>query len=280
MRVVRYDDVDGFASAAMEFLLRDEARNNFFVGVVAQLARPTQAVLATVEDAGDVVAVAVMTPRRHLCLTENAPAAAVDALVQTLLHQAVAVPGVQSSPEQAERFAKLWEQRAKMKRREGLELALYRLDRVAWPVKVNGALRQANEKDIDLAGRWIDAFSIDLGEPPGDGAALAINVVDQHRLHFWEVDGTPVSMAAWARPTANGCAINFVYTPRELRGNGYASNAVAALSQKMLDVGKRFCTLYTDLANPTSNSIYQKIGYRFVSNSRQIFFDIADGGRT
>jgi predicted GNAT family acetyltransferase len=30
----------------------------------------------------------------------------------------------------------------------------------------------------------------------------------------------------------------------------------------LLDQGKQFTSLFTDLSNPTSNSIYQKIGYQ------------------
>ena len=37
---------------------------------------------------------------------------------------------------------------------------------------------------------------------------------------------------------------------------------VAALSQLLLDSGRKFCFLFTDLSNPTSNHIYQAIGYR------------------
>ncbi|OZU86959.1 GNAT family N-acetyltransferase, partial [Virgibacillus indicus] len=42
---------------------------------------------------------------------------------------------------------------------------------------------------------------------------------------------------------------------------GYATSTVAHLSQKILDEGFQFCSLYTDSTNPTSNSIYKKIGY-------------------
>ncbi|MEZ4679331.1 MAG: GNAT family N-acetyltransferase [Caldilineaceae bacterium] len=85
-------------------------------------------------------------------------------------------------------------------------------------------------------------------------------IADQH-LFFWE-DGEPVSMVALARPTAHGIGIGPVYTPPQYRGRGYASSAVAQLSQQMLDTGKEFCALFTDVANPTSNHIYQAIGYR------------------
>ena len=79
-------------------------------------------------------------------------------------------------------------------------------------------------------------------------------------------------MAAHAGPTPNGIRVNFVYTPDENRGRGYASNLVAAISQHHLDAGKRFVFLHTDQANPTSNRIYQRIGYAPVSNSERWTF--------
>jgi predicted GNAT family acetyltransferase len=74
----------------------------------------------------------------------------------------------------------------------------------------------------------------------------------------------PVSLAAFCGPTPNGMRIGPVYTPPQYRGKGYASANVAALSQRLLDSGRKFCYLFTDLANPTSNKIYQKIGYEQV----------------
>ena len=68
-------------------------------------------------------------------------------------------------------------------------------------------------------------------------------------------------MAARTGPTTHGVRINFVYTPSEFRGKGYASACAAALSQAMLNSGRRFCYLFTDLSNPVSNQIYQRIGY-------------------
>ena len=73
-------------------------------------------------------------------------------------------------------------------------------------------------------------------------------------------------------PTPNGIRIGPVYTPPELRGRGYASALTAQVSQLQLDRGKRFCFLYTDLANPTSNAIYRRIGYERVCDSRELAF--------
>jgi hypothetical protein len=82
---------------------------------------------------------------------------------------------------------------------------------------------------------------------------------------IWD-DGQAVSMAGFGGRTPNGIRIGPVYTPPELRGRGYASALTAALTQRLLDEGRQFCFLFTDLANPTSNSIYQRIGYRPVSD--------------
>jgi predicted GNAT family acetyltransferase len=82
----------------------------------------------------------------------------------------------------------------------------------------------------------------------------------------------PVSIASCGRPTAHGIAVNMVFAPPHLRGRGYAGSCVAALSQRLLDDGWKFCTLFTDLANPTSNSIYQRIGYHSICDFTHYLF--------
>jgi hypothetical protein len=79
--------------------------------------------------------------------------------------------------------------------------------------------------------------------------------------YLWE-DPQPVSLACIARYTPHGAIVGPVYTPPEARGHGYASACVAALSQSLLDRGREFCALFTNMANPTSNHIYQEIGYQ------------------
>ena len=102
-----------------------------------------------------------------------------------------------------------------------------------------------------------------------DGAAFL-----RHAEAFllWD-DRGPVSTAMWTRPTPNGVTINGVYAPGARRSRGYASACVAALSQRMLDEGREFCCLYTDLSNPTSNDIYLSIGYQPVCDSDDYLFE-------
>jgi len=85
-------------------------------------------------------------------------------------------------------------------------------------------------------------------------------------MMIWSHKGNPVSMAGYSGPTTNGIRIGAVYTPPTQRKKGYASACVAGLSQYLLDLGFQFCFLFTDLMNPTSNHIYQQIGYQAVSD--------------
>ena len=135
---------------------------------------------------------------------------------------------------------------------------------------VSGSFRRPTESDRDLLVRWVDAFA---AEALGPIERLdAADWVDRYYAtpsrggYLWEDGGIPVSFAAYGNPTAHGIRIGPVYTPPEHRGWGYASACVATLSQHLLESGRSFCYLFTDLANPTSNAIYQKIGYNPVND--------------
>ena len=103
---------------------------------------------------------------------------------------------------------------------------------------------------------------IEVIDPAGLMLTLRLDHVSAER-----VEGTVVSMAGFAGPTPNGIRVAWVYTPPDNRGKGFAGACVAALSQKLLDEGRKFCFLYTDLANPISNHVYQRIGYEPVTDA-------------
>jgi len=113
-----------------------------------------------------------------------------------------------------------------------------------------------------------DAFARSIGEIDPEPRKIIQRLIDEKRIFVWEDASEIRSMACIAGPTPNGMRINRVYTPSEFRGRGYASNVVAAVSQHLLNSGRKFCFLFTDLANPTSNKIYQQIGYEPVSDFR------------
>jgi predicted GNAT family acetyltransferase len=73
-------------------------------------------------------------------------------------------------------------------------------------------------------------------------------------------------MAGVSRPAAGMVRVAAVYTPPDRRGRGYGGAVTAAVSRAALDGGATDVVLFTDLANPTSNALYQRLGYRPVED--------------
>ncbi|MEY9841983.1 GNAT family N-acetyltransferase [Streptacidiphilus sp. EB103A] len=129
-----------------------------------------------------------------------------------------------------------------------------------------GSARLADAADVPLVVRWFEDFSEAIGEGSGNVPTQAQNRVATGRLVLWVLDGTPVSMAGFSPVIAGQGRVAPVYTPAELRGRGYAGMATVAASRALIAAGAEEVLLYTDLSNPTSNALYQRLGYRPVED--------------
>lgn len=280
MNLTRYEAAPAFLARAQAWLEQDEAANNLIVGIAVRLAEHPDRIkqppyLATVEADGALIAAAVMTPphRVLLCSAGGAEPAFLRLILDDLLAGGWDVPGVMAPSATSEAFAQLWSAAAGCAYHPAMSERVYELRQVIPPASVRGSLRLATEADLPLAAAWAYNFMQDAGLPgtAEDAHEIATLRIDDRDLFFWD-DGGPVSMAAKTRHSTHGIVVSLVYTPRELRGRGYASACVAALSQQLLDAGWEFCALFTDLANPTSNDIYQRIGYRPVCDFNEYDF--------
>lgn len=169
-------------------------------------------------------------------------------------------------------FSQEWCRRHNVSVKLKMEQKLYRLDKVNDVPLSRGKMRVATMTEKDLVLDWFHHFHLDVsGEEREGWEATILPAVEAGWVFFWE-DGKPVSMATKTAPTDNGMSVGGVYTPPELRGNGYATSCVAELSRNILQSGKKFCRLTTDLSNPTSNSIYIKIGYRPIGDNSFYMF--------
>ena len=99
-------------------------------------------------------------------------------------------------------------------------------------------------------------------------------------LSLWEDAGQPVSMAGVTRITAGQVRVGPVYTPPGLRGRGYAGALTSVVSQAALDAGADRVLLFTDLANPTSNALYQRLGYQPLEDRAIWSFHASPAGDT
>jgi predicted GNAT family acetyltransferase len=284
--VERYPTARAFLEAAGGFLAKREAENNLLFGISATLiADPGYSsaapYLAAVSGAGRVIGAALMTPPWNLVLSCMDDPAAPPALAADLDRRGLAVPGTTGPVDVARRFAEAWCRPHGLRSREGRAERIYRLERVQPPVGVPGKVRLATEADRDLLVAWVDAFMDEAlhGESRDDASVLVDRSfrTGSRTWYLWE-DSGPVSVAAAGGPTPNGIRIGPVYTPPELRRRGYASAVTAATSRAELDKGRRFIFLFTDLANPTANKIYQAIGYEPVIDVDQLTFVPTDQG--
>ncbi|HEX2190073.1 MAG TPA: GNAT family N-acetyltransferase [Longimicrobiaceae bacterium] len=279
MRLVRHPDADTFLRDAREELERSEALHGLILGVAAGArSAPAGAAaryLATVRDGAGLALAALMTPPHPLVLAGDRAEAggALDALAADLLAAGARPTAAVGPGALAEGFAECWARAAGTEARVAMRQRIHALTEVRPLPSVPGELRRAGEADRERVAGWLEAFdreALGLADPE-QARALAGRRIAAGEVWLWE-DGEPRSMAASARPTRHGVAVNAVYTPPEQRGRGYATACVAALSRRLLAGGRRFCVLYTDLANPTSNAIYARIGYRPVGDSTLVRF--------
>jgi predicted GNAT family acetyltransferase len=280
MEVVRLDDAAAFLAEAEPLLLADEARHNLILGIAGTIRDapdlyPLRSLWLVRAD-GEVVAAALRTPPYNVILAKPRSSAALAALVEAVA--AEEIPGVVGTEPEIHEFAELWSQHNGVPGRVNMRQGVYALDQVELVPNVPGSARVATDDDRELALCWWIAFGEEVLHEGSPGRERAEASVD-HKLSsptggllLWEDGGEPVSLAGWGGPTPNGIRIGPVYTPPALRGRGYATAVTAELSQRQLDSGRSFCFLYTDLANPTSNAIYERIGYRRVAEAAEVVF--------
>ena len=280
MKVRRIESPAEFLETAGPLLAADEARHNLILGLASTLAEHPSLYLDhrlwVVERADTPVCAALRTPPRGLVLAQAATPEALAALVDAIDDD---LPGVVGGRPEVEVFAELWQAKTGAAARVKTEQGIYSLSTVqpANRPSPDGTPRLATRSDWPLLIEWWKQFLIEAvhdDNPDMDevGQAVEYRLTDLHAgFLLWE-DREIVSLAGYGGRTPNGVRIGPVYTPPGQRSHGYASSLVAALSTDRLAAGSRFCFLYTDLANPTSNAIYRRIGYEQVCESAEIEF--------
>ncbi len=271
VRVERYFSASAFLTAAEEFLLGAEVENNLMLGIAREVAERGGApgaaeyfAAALMEDR--VVGCAFRTVSEKVGITRMHDADALAALAADVGSACPDASSVGGPEPTVATFAALLASSTGRRAERRMSQRIHELRTMAPPGRpARGRLRPALGGEIGLLTPWVGEMLSVMGDQRHAGE-IARERVQGGRLFVWDDDG-PVSMAAWTGKTPSGVRVNFVYTPAELRGRGYATSCVAALSQRLLEQGNAYCCLYTDLVNPTSNAIYRRIGYRAVCDA-------------
>ena len=283
-----YTNVHEFYNDTFDVLMRHEAQNMILLGNImighagkdkTDWRDPIKWLMATISDGNGIRLIALMTPPHNIALyaTDNIISSdVIRCLVDGLKDHDI--PGVTTEKNLAECFAKEYATVKGLNFNTTMSQRIYELKAVNPNIKQFGCVRLLNEKDMHFFPYWAEAFNAAsiYGNTqmsiPQDANSYHYRLSTK-KQYVLEDNGIPVSMAGYTKETQTAICVSFVYTPTYYRGNGYASSCVAQISQIALDKGFTKCVLYTDLLNPTSNSIYQKIGYTPICDSLMLKFN-------
>jgi uncharacterized protein len=233
------------------------------------------------ENEGRIVGCLLRTPPHNVILSRFDSLDVIDVVAGALHEVGEELPGAVGPCEVVARFAGTWANLAGTSARLGIRQRVHAAPAVRRLERAPGGMRKAGPEDIPIVLQWLQAF---FEEALGEASHVEeVEAMYQRREAdpdgawlIWD-DGGPVSLAAYGNPTPHGTRIGPVYTPPEHRGRGYATSLVAELTADRLVAGHTFCFLFTDLANPTSNAIYARIGYEPVADWDQWAFAALQG---
>lgn len=273
MIIRSYHHAEEFLARIQATLEENEALNSLMLGLSLRLSQsPTNVgtIFRSVHDDLGVIAVSMQTPGRAVIVYAHRSdiTDAFSMIVADYFQNHLNPIGVVGTKAAALRFAQLWQVVSGDEPRIDQHQRIYQCAQVKEIDLAPGKLRKAFKKEIPMLIDWSMEFSRVVPENPTEGEVEQSlrQAIEEGSLYVWSDGNQAVSMLKSNRPTKNTIAISYVYTPEELRSRGYATAAVHTLTSQLLQEGYRACTLFTDLSNPTSNRIYQNIGYEPVSD--------------
>ena len=282
MEVLRYDDPAAFHRDGAP-VLADAARNNLVLGILQVLLDepdlyPVFHLWLAARD-GRPVGLAMQTEPFNVIVAEPLEDDAVDALAEAVVADGAPLPGVVANQPSADRFAERVTAITGRTSERILEEGVWALTAVEDVPVPAGAARPATPADRELMRSWLNAFAeeaLPRGRPQDDEARrdldLDIRLAGRGAGYLLWEDGTPVSLSGHREIPGVGSRIGPVYTPPQHRGRGYATRLVAEQSAGRLEAGDPACYLYTDMANPTSNAIYARIGFVKIADAAEYLF--------
>jgi predicted GNAT family acetyltransferase len=268
MDVRSLEDAGLFAREAAGYLERDPFTPSVIAVHVDGVSRglrvqgPDEKFWAVV-DAETVVGVAMHTPPHNLFVSGMPPEAA-SRLAQVIAGAGRDLPGVNGEAAAVESFASEWNKRTGQTSSTGVTMRMYRLGDLVKPTGLPGQARIAEIDDIEVVSSWLEAFhdEVQPHAPVLDWRTGAQQRIGAGQLRLWQDGNTVSSMAGFSSPVAGVSRVGPVYTPPARRRRGYGAAVTAEGTAAALAAGATHVVLYTDLSNPTSNAIYQEIGYR------------------
>jgi predicted GNAT family acetyltransferase len=269
MQLHRFNHPQTFYDRTQAYLLQHEAEHNLLLLISHTLIHypdryPNPPYLVAVERSGEMLGIAIRTQPHKLLLSKFTDLAGLKLVVEDTAATQKDIPGVSGLIPESDVFVQGWQSLTQQSHELTMAMRIHQLTNVQPIATPPGKLRPATQADRSLLVNWYQAFLDEVKVLLGDNAERTVDrALERETIFVWEND-VPVSFACGGQSRPLTGRIGPVYTPPAYRRQGYATACVAALSQRLLKHGCQRCFLFTDLANPTSNHIYQTIGYRAV----------------
>ncbi len=279
MKYRRYKNVQEFLGECKEFLMEKEVENNLFLGlcngIVSGEREYEEVYCGSVKKDGEVKLIALMTVPHNL-LIDSRDDEALEYFLGEMYKENLTIPGTNGRKEVSKKAIEYFSKKYNKEYKNAMNLRIYELTEVQEVFIPKGHFEMATMKYHKLITRWMYEATIDFGfEVEGEPLSeerlnSAEQLINSNKVYIWiDEEGRPVTTAMRIRKIEHGEVVGMVYTPKEYRRKGYATACVKGVSEEILKDGNRFAALFTDLANPISNSIYMKMGYEPICNYDQ-----------
>ncbi len=271
VELVLHQDADSFNQRVRDFLLRNEALHHTMLAQCYALTHPPEPLkqcpeLLTLESNNEVIAAAI-NRSGNVFVSMLTQFGGVDLLAQHL-QQHGTLSMVNAPPDVAQRFAQIWTQLIGQTHTPEMTICAYRLEQFHPFTWATGQLQQAIAADIPLVSQWYTAFCEDaFGRLTNDNQDWATRQINQGNVFLWQ-NGEAVSMGCRVGQTDHGFRVSMIFTPSEHRRQGYGKTCTAALTQRLLSDGQRYCFLYADKNNALTNRMYHAIGYELMGETQ------------
>lgn len=273
IRIVEFKDPHKFLPLSGQVLGQNESFYNLKLGLINGICDkkiiPKLPIYLGIENQNELTGCALRSHDDKPLAISKLSIEEVESLI-CFLYEDTTLVGVVGEVSTATKFRDLWIKRKNINYKLVMHLGVYEASKIIMP-KINGTIFLATQNNKEILFEFICGFMEETFPQETKSSAEIYEIYERHiknqslyllRNEFNEI----VSMASYSRGTNTSGAVAFVYTKKAARGKGYGSLVTALVSEKILS-SKKIVNLFTDLSNPTSNSIYQKIGFKKIGEN-------------
>jgi hypothetical protein len=277
MKCTQYKDIKEYFSKVESFLLQNESENNLQLGLASRLvkkpAEATAPIYLVVEENRVVIGAAIRTDMKRPFNFSKMNKAGIDCIIDYLHSKKIEIRGCHSEEDASLYFAETYCDKVNKMFSIVMHQGIYELNKLIMPPTNDLKIIPATIDHYDVVYNFVKGFTEDCfpNEPFNENDCIKSTEQHIERGNYYLLKnkyGEFISAATNNRQTENSGCISWVYTPKNYRGNGFGSLVTALVTREILNSGKKFCNLFTDLSNPTSNGIYQNIGYKLIAKAK------------